>query len=142
MKIWFVLAPVNAMCDPSLLTAIGLVAMPCGVAVAKWIKGREEAGAGFSHTHRATPASTVIAAAATIHGRGFVLGTAGAAASSAGWKTSSSAAFKSRADCHRFSGSFSRQRFNTRSSAGGATSDTEGAGRSRIAALTLAADDQ
>jgi hypothetical protein len=46
---------------------------------------------------------------------------------------------KSRAFLQRFSGSFSRHRFSTRSSAAGATAATDGAGRSRIAAITLAA---
>ena len=44
--------------------------------------------------------------------------------------TSWRAAFRSRADCQRFSGSFSRQRFNTLASAAGATSEIDGAGRS------------
>jgi eukaryotic-like serine/threonine-protein kinase len=53
----------------------------------------------------------------------------------------SNAAFKSRALCHRSSGSFSKHRFNTRSSATGAISATDGAGRSMMAAITLAGEE-
>ena len=48
---------------------------------------------------------------------------------------------RSRADCQRSSGSFARHRPNSQSSDPGAICLTEGAGRSRIAATTLAGDD-
>ena len=53
----------------------------------------------------------------------------------------SNSSFKSRADCQRLSGSFARHFCSTRSSAAGATSAIDGAGRSIIAAITLAGDE-
>src|SRR5579863_2169530 len=49
-------------------------------------------------------------------------------------------AFRSRADCQRSSGSFARQRCSNRSRAAVATEETEGTGRSRIAAIIVACD--
>ncbi len=53
----------------------------------------------------------------------------------------SNSSFKSRADCQRLSGSFAKHFCNTRSSAAGATSAIDGAGRSIMAAITLAGDE-
>ena len=68
--------------------------------------------------------------------------TAGAAAASLdAFATHASSSFRSCAVCQRSSRSFARHFCNTRSSAGGAIVATDGAGRSMIAAITLAAVD-
>ena len=91
------------------------------------------AGVGLSHPHRPTPATTANTPATLCQSQlrwaGGGAAMIGAGAGATGCATSSRAAFKSRADCQRFSGSFSRQRFNTRSSAAGAMSMMDGASR-------------
>src|ERR1035438_6698633 len=87
----------------------------------------------------ATAASTAAAIQGRRRGRG---GAAGSAVRSVGPAAiHSSSLFRSRADCQRLSGSFSRHLRSARSRAGGATSAIDGAGRSMIAAITLAGDE-
>src|SRR5665213_62262 len=86
---------------------------------------------------RIVAAAFLAAAAEPIHHAGEALDFP--AASVPGTAIHSSSRFRSRAVCQRSSGSLARHVFSTRSRAGGATSAIEGAGRSRMAAITLAA---
>src|ERR1039458_1760632 len=87
----------------------------------------------------ATAASTAAAIQGRRRGRG---GAAGSAVRSVGPAAiHSSLLFRSRADCQRLSGSFSRHLRSARSRAAGTTSPIDGAGRSMIAAITLAGDE-
>ncbi len=101
------------------------------------------AAGGVRHgAHSATP-SAAASIAAVVHATAGNRDRESAAAGEALAPVAihSSSTFRSRALCHRFSGSFSRHRRRVRSNAGGATSATEGARLSRIAPITLAGDD-
>jgi len=83
------------------------------------------AATGHSHV---LPRAPVFAAAVSAPAAGLAL-------------TNSSETFRSRADCQRSSGSLARQRCRMPSSDGCAISEIDGAGRSIMAAITLAGDE-
>src|SRR6202049_1308434 len=95
--------------------------------------------AGLGHNaHAAVPTDTNARTAPTLHGTQRRAARDSACRLPSAVLRLSSAHFRSAADCQRWSGSFSRHRLSKRSNAAGATSAIEGAGRSRIAAITLA----
>ncbi len=97
---------------------------------------------GLFHSANATDATAIRASAAATPANLPSRELAGVAFPDSGaLAIHSNSAFKSLALCHRSSGSFARQRCSKRSSAGGATSAIDGAGRSMIAAITLAGDE-